>query len=80
VAEEDKQDEAVREGCSLEHTRWRDDGEERWWLDLGVRVEEGEGELKSEGERCGVLRGWSSPFIGTGGASGRRQWAVTSCG
>jgi hypothetical protein len=33
---------------------------------------DGEGELKSEGERCGVLRGWSSPFIGTGGASGRQ--------
>jgi hypothetical protein len=48
--------------------RQRDDGELWWWLELGVRVVEGEIELESDGERCGVPRGWSSPFIGTRGA------------
>jgi hypothetical protein len=34
--------------------RW-DDGEEWWWLELDARAKEGERELESEGERCGVL-------------------------
>jgi hypothetical protein len=34
-----------------------DDGEERRWLELIAGAEEGERELESEGERCGVLQG-----------------------
>jgi hypothetical protein len=39
-----------------------------------------ERERESEGERCGVLQGCSSPFIGVGEASGRQQRAVTGGG
>jgi hypothetical protein len=32
---------------------------------------------KGSGERCGVTRGWCSPFIGAGGAPGRKcQWVT----
>jgi hypothetical protein len=48
-----------------------DDGEERWWLELVVRAKEGVKGLGREGKRCGVVRGWCSPFIGVGGALGR---------
>jgi hypothetical protein len=44
--------------------RWRDGGEERWWLELIARAEEGERELRSEGKRCEDLWGWWSSFIG----------------
>jgi hypothetical protein len=37
--------------------RRRDDGEERLRLELGVREGEGKRELKSKGERCGLLGG-----------------------
>jgi hypothetical protein len=34
-------------------------------------------EGKGSGERCGVTRGWCSPFIGAGGAPGRRcRWVM----
>jgi hypothetical protein len=34
-------------------------------------------EGKRSGERCGATRGWCSPFIGAGGASGRKcQWVT----
>jgi hypothetical protein len=46
--------------------RRRDDGEGWRRLELDARVEEGERELGSEGEWCGVLWQWSSPFIGAG--------------
>jgi hypothetical protein len=49
----------------------RDGGKERWWLELSARVEEGERELRSEGERCGVLWFWCSPFIEASGCRGR---------
>jgi hypothetical protein len=35
-----------------------------WVLESGRKLE-------SDGERCGGGRGWCSPFIGAGGASGR---------
>jgi hypothetical protein len=35
-------------------------------------------EGKRSGERCGVTRGWCSPFIGAGGAPGRKcRWVTT---
>jgi hypothetical protein len=84
VAEEDEQDEAVPEGCSPKYKR-RQRGDATMaksdgGLNSDARAEEGENELESEGERCGVLRGWSSPFIGVEGASGRQQRAVTHGG
>jgi hypothetical protein len=34
-------------------------------------------EGKEAGERCGATRGWCSPFIGVGGASGRKcRWVM----
>jgi hypothetical protein len=49
------------------------DGEEdRRRLELRASDEESERELGNEGKRCGVLRGWISPFIGVGGAPRRR--------
>jgi hypothetical protein len=52
---------------------WRlgDDVEERWWLELIAWAKEGAKELGREGKRCGEVRGWCSPFIGSGGALGR---------
>jgi hypothetical protein len=35
-----------------------------------VSTKESERELENEGKRCGVLRGWSLPFIGARGALG----------
>jgi hypothetical protein len=35
-------------------------------------------EGKEAGERCGAIRGWCSPFIGAGGASGRKCRWVTA--
>jgi hypothetical protein len=58
VVEEFERDEAVAE-------RRRDEGEERRWLELGVR------ELGREGKRGDEGRGCSSPFIGAKGAVGR---------
>jgi hypothetical protein len=35
-------------------------------------------EGKRSGERCGATRGWCSPFIGAGGAPGRKcRWVTT---
>jgi hypothetical protein len=35
-------------------------------------------EGKRSGERCGATRGWCSPFIGVGGAPGRKcRWVTT---
>jgi hypothetical protein len=39
-----------------------DDSKEWRRLELGVRAEEGERELKIKGERCGVLRGVELAF------------------
>jgi hypothetical protein len=50
-----------------------DGGDERWWLDLSVRVKEGARELEREGKRGSEGWGCSSPFIGPGG---RRRWPV----
>jgi hypothetical protein len=49
--EEDEPDEAVPEGCSPEHERWRDIGEERRQLEQGARVKEGVRELRREGTK-----------------------------
>jgi hypothetical protein len=67
-----KEDEEVPEGFPLEH-KWR----QRGGVTMAARARhESEGgrerELESEGERCGVLQGWSIPFIGAEGAPGRR--------
>jgi hypothetical protein len=70
----------VLTGSQATAERRRNDGEERRWLELGARAEEGESELESKEERCGVLRGCSSPFIGARGASGRRQREATGGG
>jgi hypothetical protein len=35
-------------------------------------------EGKEAGERCGATRGWCSPFIGAGGAPGRKCRWVTA--
>jgi hypothetical protein len=67
----------VLTGAQSTVERRHDDGEERWRLELSARAEEGKRELKSEGKRCGVLQGWSSPFIMAGGALGRQQLSVT---
>jgi hypothetical protein len=37
--------------------RWCDDGREWRWHELNAGAEEGKRELKSEGRRCGFLRG-----------------------
>jgi hypothetical protein len=39
-------------------------GDERWWLEPVARAEEGERELRSEGERGGEGRGCSGVYIG----------------
>jgi hypothetical protein len=70
----------VLNGAQATMERRRDDSKEWWQLELGVRAKEGERELKSEGERCGVLRGWSSPFIWAGRVLGKWQQAVTGGG
>jgi hypothetical protein len=46
--------------------RRHDGNEDRWLLELGASAEESERELGNEGKRCGVVWGWSSPFIGVG--------------
>jgi hypothetical protein len=51
AVEEDEPDEAVPEGCSLEHERRCNRGKEQRWLELGVRVKEGTRELGREGEK-----------------------------
>jgi hypothetical protein len=51
--------------------RRRDRGEDRWWLELGVRAKEGARELRREGNRGGEGRGCLLPFIGAEGALGR---------
>jgi hypothetical protein len=43
-------------------TRQRTGGNERRWLQLVVRAEEGVKKLEREGMKCGVGRGVSSPF------------------
>jgi hypothetical protein len=52
---------------------WRrgDGVEERRWLELVTGAKEGANGLGREGERCGEVRGWCSPFIGGGEAPGR---------
>jgi hypothetical protein len=65
----------VPERCSPEHKRRHDDDEERWRLELGAGVEEGERDLESEGERCVVLT-----FYRGRGEPGWRQQAVTDSG
>jgi hypothetical protein len=42
----------------------------RRWLELVARVEEGERELESGGQRYGVLLGCHTPYIGVGGCQG----------
>jgi hypothetical protein len=54
--------------------RRRDRGEDRWWLELGVRAKEGARELGREGNRGGEGRGCLLPFIGAKGALGRGGW------
>jgi hypothetical protein len=58
--------------------RRHDDSEERRRLELGTRAEEGERELKSKGERCGVLWGGARLLLGPGSAreaaTGGNQW------
>jgi hypothetical protein len=49
--------------------RRHDGNEDRWLLELGASAEESERELGNEGKRCGVVWGWSSPFIGV-----RERW------
>jgi hypothetical protein len=60
-------------GARVAEGRWHDGAREWRWLELGTRVEEGERELGSEGERCGVLWGWCSPFYRGWGTPGRRH-------
>jgi hypothetical protein len=57
--------------------RQRDSGGGRRWKLHATWALERKGELQSGVERCGEGRGWCSPFIGVGGAPGRRQHAVT---
>jgi hypothetical protein len=54
-----------------------DDGEERRRLELGTNAKEGERELKSEGDRCGELRGVEVTFMVVGRAPRWRQRAVS---
>jgi hypothetical protein len=49
-----------------------DGDEDQCLVELGVSTEESERELGNEGKGCGLIWGWSSPFIGAGGALGRR--------
>jgi hypothetical protein len=58
--------------------RWHDDGEDRRWLELGVRAEEGERGLRRKGKRCGEGRVWCSPFYRGWGMSGRQLPGVTA--
>jgi hypothetical protein len=60
----------VLTGAQAVVERRHNDGKERQHLELSVRAEEGETELESEGERCRVLWGWSSPYIGGRGSAG----------
>jgi hypothetical protein len=76
VAEGDEGDEVLLEMCSPEYEWWRDDGEERQWLELVERAEEGEGELESEGERCGVLWG---VYLALSRGRGSTREAATGC-
>jgi hypothetical protein len=46
------------------------DDEERWRLELNARAKEGKRELKSEGERCGMLRGVELTFYSGRGSVG----------
>jgi hypothetical protein len=39
---------------------------------LGEDTAQAYREGKEAGERCGATRGWCSPFIGAGGALGRK--------
>jgi hypothetical protein len=57
------------------------DGGEEWrWLELDVRAKEGAKELERErGKRGGEGRGFSSPFIGAEGETGRGSWGG-NCG
>jgi hypothetical protein len=55
----------------------REAARQRRWLKLSARVEECEREPKSEGKRCRLVQGRSSPFIEGGGALGRQQRVVT---
>jgi hypothetical protein len=70
----------VLTGAQVVVERRRDDDEERWRLELYVRAEECDKELRSEEERCGVLWGGAHPFIGVGGASWRWHRAVSAGG
>jgi hypothetical protein len=45
--------------------------EEQRQLELVARAQEAVKGLGREGKRCGVFRGWCSPFIGAGGAPRR---------
>jgi hypothetical protein len=59
-----------------------DDGKERWRFELSARAKEGERELESEGERCGVLRGVALALYrgresaGEAAMSGNRRWLM----
>jgi hypothetical protein len=57
AVEEDEPDEAVPEGCSLEHERRRNRGEEQRWLEgegrhKGARERGGKGAVRAGGARC----------------------------
>jgi hypothetical protein len=45
----------VLTGAQALAKRQHNDGVELWWLELGMRAEEGERECEIEGERCGVI-------------------------
>jgi hypothetical protein len=44
-------DEAVSEGCSVNHEWRHDGGEERWRLELGARAKEAVREVGREGKK-----------------------------
>jgi hypothetical protein len=55
-----------------------DGGRELRRLELGARTKDAKRELRSEGERCGLLDGWCSPFYRGWGRMGRRHGVVTT--
>jgi hypothetical protein len=82
AAEEDEQNDAVMEGCSLEHKRrWRGGvttvkgGSSSSSTQERRNVREGSVE-RGKGVGCSV--GWSSPFKGSWGELGRKQWVITA--
>jgi hypothetical protein len=55
-----------------------DGGRELRRLELGARAKDAKRELRSEGERCGLLDGWCSHFYRGWGRTGRRHGVVTA--